>query len=58
MKILAVKMQKRSNAFNERIKNDKRVEQVLLTVRDGLLLIRKKLTLKTAIRMKKNCFNS
>ena len=28
-------------AFNEHIKNDKRVEQVLLTVRDGLLLIRK-----------------
>jgi caffeoyl-CoA O-methyltransferase len=29
------------NAFNIHIKNDKRVEQVLLTVRDGLLLIRK-----------------
>lgn len=28
-------------AFNELIKNDKRVEQVLLTVRDGLLLLRK-----------------
>ena len=29
------------HAFNEHIKNDKRVEQVLATVRDGLLLIRK-----------------
>ena len=29
------------HAFNERIANDKRVEQVMLTVRDGLLLIRK-----------------
>ncbi|MGG9971550.1 O-methyltransferase [Ferruginibacter sp. SUN002] len=29
------------HAFNEHIKNDKRVEQVLLTVRDGLLLLRK-----------------
>lgn len=28
-------------AFNEHVKNDKRVEQVLLTVRDGLMLIRK-----------------
>ncbi len=28
-------------AFNEHIKNDKRVEQVMLTVRDGLMLIRK-----------------
>jgi predicted O-methyltransferase YrrM len=28
-------------AFNEHVKNDSRVEQVLLTVRDGLLLIRK-----------------
>ena len=28
--------------FNEKIKNDIRVEQVLLTVRDGLLVIRKK----------------
>ena len=28
-------------AFNEYIKNDMRVQQVLLTVRDGLLLIRK-----------------
>ncbi|HMG81780.1 MAG TPA: O-methyltransferase [Ferruginibacter sp.] len=29
------------HAFNEHIKKDNRVEQVLLTVRDGLLLIRK-----------------
>lgn len=29
-------------AFNEHVKNDNRVEQVLVTVRDGLLLIRKK----------------
>lgn len=29
-------------AFNEHVKNDSRVEQVLLTVRDGLLLVRKK----------------
>ncbi len=28
-------------AFNEHVKKDKRVEQVLLTVRDGLMLIRK-----------------
>lgn len=28
--------------FNEKIKNDERVEKVMLTVRDGLLLIRKK----------------
>lgn len=28
--------------FNEKIKNDQRVEKVLLTVRDGLLIIRKK----------------
>ena len=28
-------------AFNEHVLNDKRVEQVLLTVRDGLLLIKK-----------------
>ncbi|MBX3252740.1 MAG: class I SAM-dependent methyltransferase [Chitinophagaceae bacterium] len=30
------------HAFNEYVKNDSRVECVLLTVRDGLLLIRKK----------------
>jgi predicted O-methyltransferase YrrM len=29
-------------AFNEQIANDNRVEQVLLTIRDGLLLIKKK----------------
>ena len=29
------------HAFNEHVKNDDRVEQVLLTVRDGLLLVRK-----------------
>jgi predicted O-methyltransferase YrrM len=28
-------------AFNEHVKNDKRVEQVMLSVRDGLLLVRK-----------------
>ena len=31
------------NAFNEHVKTDERVEQVLLTVRDGLLLIQKKI---------------
>jgi predicted O-methyltransferase YrrM len=30
------------HAFNEHIKNDNRIESVLLTVRDGLMLIRKK----------------
>lgn len=30
------------NAFNELVKNDQSVEKVILTVRDGLLLIRKK----------------
>jgi predicted O-methyltransferase YrrM len=30
------------DSFNEHIKKDKRVEQVLLTVRDGLLFIRKR----------------
>lgn len=29
-------------AFNEHIKNDNRIESVLLTLRDGLMLIRKK----------------
>jgi caffeoyl-CoA O-methyltransferase len=29
-------------AFNEHVQQDERVEQVLLTIRDGLLLIRKK----------------
>jgi caffeoyl-CoA O-methyltransferase len=28
--------------FNERVRDDERVEQVLLTVRDGILLVRKK----------------
>jgi caffeoyl-CoA O-methyltransferase len=30
------------HAFNEMIKNDQSVEKVMLTVRDGLLFIRKK----------------
>lgn len=30
------------DAFNRHIKNDSRVEQVLMTIRDGLMLIRKK----------------
>jgi caffeoyl-CoA O-methyltransferase len=30
------------HSFNEHVKNDDRVEQVLLTLRDGLLLIRKR----------------
>ncbi len=30
------------HSFNEHVKNDARTEQVMLTVRDGLLLIRKK----------------
>ncbi|MES2646630.1 MAG: O-methyltransferase [Bacteroidota bacterium] len=30
------------DAFNKHVKNDNRVEQVLLTVRDGLLLVQKK----------------
>ena len=30
------------HAFNQHVQNDKRVEQVLLTLRDGLLLIKKK----------------
>ena len=29
------------HAFNEKIKNDKRVEQVLLPIRDGLMIVRK-----------------
>ncbi|MFN9710696.1 MAG: O-methyltransferase, partial [Bacteroidota bacterium] len=28
--------------FNEHVKNDKRVEKLMLTVRDGVYLIRKK----------------
>jgi caffeoyl-CoA O-methyltransferase len=30
------------DAFNKHVKNDNRVEQVMLTVRDGLLLVQKK----------------
>lgn len=30
------------HAFNEHVKNDGRVEQAMLTIRDGLLLIQKK----------------
>jgi predicted O-methyltransferase YrrM len=33
---------KAMHAFNEHVKNDDRVEQAMLTVRDGLLLIQKK----------------
>jgi predicted O-methyltransferase YrrM len=33
---------KAMQAFNEHIKNDNRTESVLLTLRDGLMLIRKK----------------
>ena len=29
-------------AFNEQVKNDNRIEPVLLALRDGLMLIRKK----------------
>ena len=32
---------KSMQAFNEHVKNDKRVKQVMLTIRDGLLLIQK-----------------
>ncbi|HYE53615.1 MAG TPA: O-methyltransferase [Chitinophagaceae bacterium] len=30
------------HAFNEHVRNDERVEQVMVTIRDGLMLIRKK----------------
>ena len=30
------------HAFNEHVKNDPRTEQVLVTIRDGILLIKKK----------------
>jgi caffeoyl-CoA O-methyltransferase len=40
-KNISGKSAKAIDAFNEHVKNDKRVEQVLATVRDGLLLIRK-----------------
>jgi len=36
------KSAKAIQAFNEHVQQDQRVEQVLLTIRDGLLLIRKK----------------
>lgn len=36
------KSAKAIQAFNERVQQDERVENVLLTIRDGLLLIRKK----------------
>ena len=39
--VLSGKNAKAITAFNEHVKNDTRVEQVLLTVRDGLLVIRK-----------------
>ena len=40
-KNISGKNAKAIHEFNEHVKNDKRVEQVLLTIRDGLLLIRK-----------------
>jgi predicted O-methyltransferase YrrM len=39
---LSDKETKGVKAFNEHVKNDDRVEQVMLSVRDGLILIRKK----------------
>lgn len=39
---LSGKNAKAIHAFNELVREDERVEQVLLTIRDGLLLIRKK----------------
>ena len=41
-KEIAGKSAKSIHAFNEHVKKDNRVEQVLLTVRDGLMLILKK----------------
>lgn len=38
---IAGKNAKAIHAFNEHVASDKRVEQVMLTVRDGLLVIRK-----------------
>lgn len=38
---IAGKNAKAIDAFNKHVSNDKRVEQVILTVRDGLMLIRK-----------------
>ncbi len=40
--IVKGKNAKAIQAFNEHIKNDDRVQQVMLTIRDGLLLIQKK----------------
>jgi caffeoyl-CoA O-methyltransferase len=39
---IAGKNAKAIHAFNEHIKNDERVEHVMVTVRDGLMVIRKK----------------
>ena len=39
---LTGKNAKAIHAFNEHVKNDDRVEQVLVTIRDGMMLIRKK----------------
>ncbi|WP_369074925.1 hypothetical protein [Vibrio cholerae] len=39
---MSTKNAKAVHAFNDIVKNDDSVEQVLLTVRDGLMLIRKK----------------
>lgn len=41
-KEISGKNAKAIQAFNEHVKNDARAEQVMLTVRDGLMLIRKK----------------
>lgn len=40
--VISGKNAKAIHAFNEHVKNDSRVEQVMLTVRDGLSFIRKK----------------
>ena len=40
--VIKGKNAKAIHAFNQHVQNDKRVEQVLLTLRDGLLLIKKK----------------
>ena len=39
---LTGKNAKAIHAFNEHVKNDDRVEQVLITIRDGMMLMRKK----------------
>jgi len=41
-KVVKGKNAKAIQAFNDHIKNDDRVQQVMLTIRDGLLLIQKK----------------